>query len=289
MDFVKDPKSPSSTELRKLNLAETAQSGSHLALQNGLLSLAELDSTAPNLLPHSPDSNPRVYLPYEYDPYATCPCWLAFLSEVLEGDADRIAVLQEWMGYSLVFDNPEQDFMVLVGEGSDGMCVVEDVWIDLVDQQAASTVSLAKFDNRLAIYREVGKIVNIGDTPGELTRAAENTLEALVGPDRLTFESGWGFRVVEPGPIVAVILTSNPVAFTDASTGIALRAKYLPFHVDISAHQQDEDLVETFKTEMPGILNWALAGYRRLKANGRFTTSAACEAAANRFRQHDNG
>ena len=60
-----------------------------------------------------------VSLPYDYDARATCPKWLVFLDTVLEGDVERIKLLQQWFGYLLTPDTTLHAFMVLEGEGAE--------------------------------------------------------------------------------------------------------------------------------------------------------------------------
>jgi putative DNA primase/helicase len=265
------------------------RSGPYLAFQNGLLPLAALDSgVRVRLVPHTPLWFSTVCLDYEFDPDATCPRWLAFLFQVLEGDADRIAFLQEWMGYSLVFDNSQQVFLVLIGEGANGKGVIEAVWIRMLGPSNVSSISLDRFGDRFALHGTLGKLINFCNEPGKLSPLAENMLKAVVGQDRLSFEKKYNDPFDAAPTVRVVILTNNTLAFADRSMGIARRAQYLPFNISIPIDQQDKALAEKLKGELPGILNWALAGYARLKANGKFSVPTACEAAADKFRQQDN-
>lgn len=46
------------------------------------------------------------------------------------------------------------------------------------------------------------------------------------------------------------------------------RVKLVPFTVTISDAEQDKDLPEKLKTELPGILNWAMKGCRKWQRDG---------------------
>ena len=83
-----------------------------LALENGLVDLDRLlaDGTT-NITPHTPAWFSPICLPYQYDPQADCPQWLGFLDDVLEGDAERIQLLQEWFGYCVVHDTTLQKWL----------------------------------------------------------------------------------------------------------------------------------------------------------------------------------
>src|SRR5262249_25365409 len=90
-----------------------------IALTNGLL---DLDTG--ELLPHTADWFSPVCLPYPFDAAAPCPRWEAALRLSLEGDPERMTLLQEWFGYLLRRDTDQQKFMILTGEGGNGKSVV---------------------------------------------------------------------------------------------------------------------------------------------------------------------
>lgn len=100
----------------------------YLAFSNGLLDLNSYFSGGPVILmPASPKWFSSVIFPYEYNHSADCPRWKAFLQKNLEGDPERIALLQEWFGYCLTPDTDKQRFLLMVGEGANGKSVVSAV------------------------------------------------------------------------------------------------------------------------------------------------------------------
>ena len=121
-----------------------------IAVTNGLVDVDRLlrgkrRVTRSILTPHSPQWFSPMCLPYEFDPAAHCPLWLAFLAEVLESDSERIAVLQEWFGLCLIPDTTFQKFFMLVGEGSNGKKVILDVLETLLGEANVSHVPLEQF------------------------------------------------------------------------------------------------------------------------------------------------
>ena len=48
----------------------------------------------------------------------------------------------------------------------------------------------------------------------------------------------------------------------------AHRIRLIPFKVEIPEKERDPDLGAKLADELPGILNWALRGYERWKAEG---------------------
>ena len=62
----------------------------------------------------------------------------------------------------------------------------------------------------------------------------------------------------------------------------------VPFRVTIPPERQDRHLTAKLKEELPGIFNWALAGFLRLQRNGHFTSSAICQQALDDYREEGN-
>ena len=61
--------------------------------------------------------------------------------------------------------------------------------------------------------------------------------------------------------------------FGDASNALASRLLILPYRKSFQG-REDRHLEERLSTEVKGVLNWAIAGLRRLRQNGRFIAPA---------------
>jgi P4 family phage/plasmid primase-like protien len=255
-----------------------------LGLKNGLLDLDTLE-----LRPHTPDWFSLVCLPYAYDSSAKCPWWEAMLDQNLQGDAERIGLLQEFFGYALMNSTDAQSLLFLVGEGANGKSVVLAGLHAMLGEDNVSTVPLEDFGRRFATAQTLGKLVNVCPEVGELDRTAEGTLKAFVGGDRMTFERK-GKDAFTARPTARLVLSTNNVPrFSDKSEGVWRRLLLLPFtrQVPVGERVAGMDKPEFWlkANEAAGILNWALAGMQRLKANGmRFVEPAACRAALKEHR-----
>ena len=92
-----------------------------IAFQNGLLDVSRfIESGDTLIMPPSPEWFSENVLPYEFDAYAKCPQWLEFLRDVCSGDAELIALLQEFFGYCLTDDTAQQKAMLLIGPPRSG-------------------------------------------------------------------------------------------------------------------------------------------------------------------------
>lgn len=154
--------------------------GSFIALTNGIVDIDRAAAGQPNcLLSHTPDWFSLVVLPYPFDASATCPTWLAFLAKNLEGDAERIAILQEWFGLCLINDTSFQKFLLMQGEGANGKSVACAVLNALLGADNVSNVPLEGFGERFQLMQTVGKLANIAAEVGEIDKVAEGHLKAF--------------------------------------------------------------------------------------------------------------
>jgi putative DNA primase/helicase len=94
----------------------------------------------------------------------------------------------------------------------------------------------------------------------EGSRLSESLIKEMTGGDqvsaRFLFSEFFEFR-----PEFKIIIAGNhqPVIRGD-DTGIWRRLHLVPFTVTIPPEERDPKLPETLRAELPGILNWALAG-----------------------------
>jgi P4 family phage/plasmid primase-like protien len=266
-----------------------------IAFQNGLLDVDLLFAgKSSTLLEHTPRWFSPYCLPYPYSPDASCPHWLAFLERNLEGDAERISLLQEWFGYSITSETSRQKFLLLEGEGSNGKSVVCAVLEAMLGTQNCSHVPLECFGGRFQLTATLGKLANIASEVGELDRAAEGFLKSFTSGDAMQFEQKHmpTFSAVPTARLV--LATNNRPRFSDRSGGLWRRMILMPFRVVIAENDparvygMDKPDWWIESGELPGILNWALAGLDRLRRQDRFTTSSVCMEALSEYRTENN-
>lgn len=87
-----------------------------IATHNGIINLDTRE-----LLPHTSRWFSLAQVSWDYDPFAPVPTkWLAYLDEVMEGDTDCIALLQEVMGVCLSRNEPWPYYVMPIGTGANG-------------------------------------------------------------------------------------------------------------------------------------------------------------------------
>ncbi|MDY3557046.1 phage/plasmid primase, P4 family [Gemmata sp. JC717] len=261
-----------------------------VACANGLIDVAELFATGRAALhPATPLYFTPAALPVAFDPAAECPTFLRFLDRVTEGDAERQSLLQEIAGYLLRFDTRFQQFFLLTGDGANGKSTFLAALRALIGDHNYASVPLEEFGERFTLGATLGKLVNAVAEVGELDKVAEAKLKSFVGGDLMTFDRK-NKAPVSARPTARLLLSTNtPPRFADRTEGVWRRYQLVPFTAVISAEERVRGMSEpewwVSSGELPGVLNWALAGLLRLhRANG-FTSSAACETAKAEHRE----
>lgn len=253
-----------------------------VTFRNGLLDLGG-DG---NLIAHSPNWCNASCLPFDYDPAAACPRWGHFLSAVFERDGDRAALLGEFVGYCLVPDISHQKALLMLGESRSGKGTIAGVIAGLLGSgYTGFSLPLlvtphgpTQLRNKLAAV--VGE-VELANDPHRVKIV--ELLKALIGGDEIAMNEKHNPRITSERVLARFVIAANrkPALF-DASGALLNRMLLLPFDVSF-AGREDTGLEAKLRAELPGIANWALAGLKRLRANGRFTVGAASRAAAADF------
>ncbi len=269
----------------------------YVSMANGILDidavLAGKDESE-CLLPHSPQWFSLVSVPYEFDSDAGAEPtkWLAYLDRVLEGDQERIDILQEWAGYLLTPDTGQQCFFILEGDGGNGKSVSEAGLTAMLGIDNVANVPLEVFGVRFQLTHTLGKLANFCGDAGEIDKVAEGHVKAFTSGNRMNFDRK-GEAPIDATPTARLMVSCNNVPrFSDRTDGIWRRMVLVPFRTKIQPHERiiGMDKREWWEAsgELPAIFNWALLGLARLREQKRFTVSRVAEEAKENFREEFN-
>ena len=264
-----------------------------IAMQNGVLDLGIYFAGRPNCLRESsPKYFTQVSLPYSYIPGARCPTWLDVLSHNLEGDAQRIAIAQEWAGLNLVPDTSFHKFFVGEGDGANGKSAYCAGLMAMVGQRNCSHVPLEIFGERFALWPTIGKLANIAAECSEADRIAEAVLKSFVSGDTLQIDRKNKTILNNAATARLTFMANNRPRFHDRSSGLWRRMILMPFRVTIGDEERIDGMDKPewwrAKGELEGMFLWALEGLKRLRRHRRFTRSDVCEEAAAGYRLESN-
>lgn len=256
------------------------QVGNHLILfQNGVL-----DLHTGLLGPHSPEYFTTNILPYDYDPTAVAPQWQAFLYETLEGDQERIALLQEWFGYMLSNSTIHHKILFMIGPARSGKGLIGRILEQIVGPYNFTGCSLTQFSSDSFLESLRTKTVAFsGDTGKQLNRQNVDLvvehLKKISGGDALSFSRKYKANISQSLPTRITIAANNIPNVYDDSGALSGRMLLLPFRLCYEG-REDHLLGDRLLTELAGIATWALEGLRRLSAARVFTQSALGQAEA---------
>lgn len=253
-----------------------------LGVRNGLL-----DPAAGTLRPFDRRWFSTVCLPVAFDPAARCPQWGRFVDTVMCGDPARAAVLQEVFGACLDPTLNAKFFALFVGGGDNGKSVTLNVLGHLLGAENVSAVKLDSLSaNRFAAWGMFGKLANIVGDQGFFESKDEGRLKELTGGDTVEFERKGHDAITAKSTARLLFACNEPPTFKDRTDATWNRAILLPFDHRVPAGEKNPAMLSAghWAAELPGVLNWALAGLARLRAGG-FTRAAACEALKERHRR----
>jgi putative DNA primase/helicase len=259
-----------------------------IACRNGLFNLETGE-----LLPHTPHFFNVNCLPFDYDPdapkYPTQ--WLRFLRQLWPGNADgKIArfALQEMFGLMLTLDTAYQKIFCIIGPKRSGKGTIARILRAMLGKDNVAGPTLASLSSHFGLWPLINKqAAIISDArlgKGSNIQAIAERLLSISGEDALTIDRK--YKDAWTGQLSArfLILSNELPQIPDASGALASRFVILML---TTSFYGKEDLLLTDKllTELPGILNWALAGLERLRKRGYFKMPEASLAA---IRQLEN-
>lgn len=203
-------------------------------------------------------------VPIDFDPEATCSAWDLFLERV-QPDPNVRGFLQRAIGYTLTGSTAEQCLFFLYGSGANGKSVLIEVLSALLGEHAVAA-SFDSFAGRNAggipndIARLAGaRLVTVSEVE-DGTRLREVLIKDLTGgdtiPARFLHHEYFDFR-----PIFKLWVRGNhkpQIRGTDE--GIWRRIRLIEFPVQIPEAERDPRLFEKLRSELPGILAWAVRG-----------------------------
>lgn len=250
-----------------------------ICFTNGVVNLEDESLT---LMPFSSDFYVFYQLPYPFEPNARHRRWTRFLNQVLP-EKELQHVLQEFLGLIFVDRGMSklEKILWLVGEGANGKGVVFETIMGVLGRENCTNIDLAELtsgSNRdKNIARINGKLLNYCS---EVSRKsiASDFAKALISGEPLPARELYGMPFTAYNIPLMMANTNKMPKTSDNTYAYFRRMIIMPFNVTIPEDMQDKNLAYKLKDEYSGILNWILAGRKRIVSNNfRFTKSSLVE------------
>lgn len=240
-----------------------------IVYQNGILDLSSNE-----FMPHTPDYLAVNMMPYKYDPDAKCGEWAKFLHEIFEGDDERTALLQEFLGYCLVRDYSFHKALLLIGKPRSGKGTIGRIIKLLVGDHNYSAAGLEDLANDPSLDALRTKTVAFDGDAHDVSNSNRGVIltrfKKVTGNDAIQFGRKYKGSVDIALPTRFIIAANNMPGFMDDSGAMAGRLCILPFNLSWQG-REDRTLGARLEAEIQGIANWAIQGLCRLRTNGKFT------------------
>lgn len=231
-------------------------------------------------------ATPRFFsinaLDYDPDPESTMPeQWFRFLDQVFGDDDESVQLLQEWMGYCLVSDTSQQKMLLMVGPRRSGKGTIGRVIAKLIGEGNVCGPTTSGLATNFGLQPLIGKslaVVSDARFSGDSIQTVVERLLCISGEDALTIDRKHKSPVTMKLPTRFMFMTNELPRFGDASN--ALTGRFLILQMTKSFYgQEDRGLTDKLLDDLPGILNWAIEGWKRLRARGHFVQPPAAEDA----------
>jgi putative DNA primase/helicase len=254
--------------------------GPIVATTNGLLDVASRQ-----IYPHTPLYFGQVSVPFPYDPDVPAPTkWLNFLDELWPDEPDATDVLGEWFGYVISGRLDLHKILVMIGPTRGGKGVIARILTALIGKRSVCGPTLNSLGSEFGLAPLLGKsLAIISDARsggGKNSSVVVERLLSISGEDTLTvnrkYRDQWSGKL----PVRLHIISNELPRLGDASSAIVGRLVLL-LTTRSWLGKENYELETQLRTELTGILNWALEGLRRLTFDNEnhFTRFEAAEEA----------
>ena len=217
-----------------------------------------------------------------FNPNAECPQWLTFVNEITGGNKELANYLKKIVGYSLTGETKEQLFFFLHGHGANGKSVFVNIIQDMLGDYSMQTpVSTIMTRGKGSINNDIARLrgarfVNTTETE-EGSRFNESEVKLITGGDmisaRFLHQEYFEYR-----PQFTLWISGNHKPVPGDSYSIWRRLILIPFDVRFSEDKQDKNLTDKLRSELPGILNWAIEGCLEWQDGGLITPRVILDA-----------
>ncbi|MGO9600990.1 MAG: phage/plasmid primase, P4 family [Isosphaeraceae bacterium] len=211
-------------------------------------------------------------LDYDFDPGARKPeTWYQFLDDLWGEDQENKDTLQEWFGYCLALDTTLQKILALIGPKRSGKGTIARVQRALIGHENVAGPTLSGLTQNFGLAPLIGKplaIISDARLSGRSDAAIiVERLLSISGEDTLTVDrkhrDSWTGKLP-----TRIVLISNELPRLHDSSG-ALASRLIILRLTKSFYNiEDRTLFSRLVLELPGILRWAIEGWRRLRDRG---------------------
>jgi P4 family phage/plasmid primase-like protien len=236
-----------------------------IPLKNGVL-----DFQTGHLRDHRPEDYLDRLIPIDYTPGATCELWEDCLDQWLPDMKEEREALQLFFGYILMPHAHYKKAVILFGPpdtGKSQVCAIATALVGGLDAVCSITPDDMDDPRKLAPIK--GKALNCVPDLKKNTVLADGGFKQLVSTgDAIQIDQKFTRSELYTPTAKHLFATNNLPTIRDVTDAVFRRLMILGFNARVPKEAQDTKLEEKLKKELPGILNWAIEGARKLYEGG---------------------
>lgn len=246
-----------------------------LATRNRVIHLPSfIDKKEPFAIAATPAFLSVTATEFDLDVHAPKPTrWHEFLESIWQDDQQSRDTLQEIFGYLLTADSRQQKIFLIIGPPRSGKGTIARILRQLVGDGNVAGPTLGSLAGPFGLSQLVGKSVAIVADARVSAKSDQATvvehLLSISGEDKRTIDRKHQTAIHCQLPTRFLILSNELPRLFDASGTIVSR--YIVLQTENSfLGKEDKGLERNLMSELPGILMWAIDGWKRLRDRGRF-------------------
>ena len=249
--------------------------GELLVTKNSVVHLPSIGAEDMPWVPSTPALFATTALDFDFVPTEERPeptRWLRFLNELWADQPDCIEALQLWFGYCLTADTSQQKMLCMFGPPRSGKGTISRTLTALVGASNVASPTLSSFSQNFGLWPLVGKtlgIISDARWSGRQDAAViTERLLSITGEDCLTIDQKHRACVTCRLSTRLLLLSNELPRLTDSSGALVKRMIVLPMRHSWYG-KEDHGLAAAIEAELPGVLWWAIDGWRLLRQRGR--------------------
>lgn len=218
-----------------------------------------------------PDIHARVAHPVKYDADAEAPVFEGFVEHLFGPDTAQF--VYEWFGYNFYQKYTYQAILFLYGKGGAGKSTLINLMQAVLGPESYSAVSLKAFmTQNFAAKNLYRKTANFDSDAKPEYLGDGSTLKMLTGEDMVYADVKYGEPLNFYNYAKLTFAMNKLPAMRDFTGGLSRRAVILTLNHKLTADEKKQWPKREMLKELPGIFNIAMAGLRRLLADGPTVT-----------------
>lgn len=219
--------------------------------------------------------------------------WLKYLEFLTSGDAELKKILQEWMGLTIsnIPGHNTKKALALYGpEGNNGKTQYINMLGYLLGNDNIATRDIQQLNKQFAGSDLYGKRALLIDDQSAGDLAESSIFKSITGGGRIPceFKGRQAFSYLFRG---TVTFGCNDLPYVRGDKGSSLFERLLIIPCMNVLREEDRigNIFETFKSEVEGIIIWALEGLHRLISNNyKITESSTSKDALEEYRERND-